>query len=61
MAIQVCWNVTPENMAREMDGLREAMEFFDLAEGTIVTLDQRYRFEKDGKTIHLVPFWEFAR
>ena len=32
-----------------------------LAEGTIVTLDQRDRFEKDGKTIHLVPFWEFAR
>ena len=61
MAIQVCWKVTPENMTREMDGLRDAMEFFDLTEGTIVTLDQRDLFEKDGKTIHLVPFLEFSR
>ncbi len=60
IAIQVCWNVNPENMTREMVGLHEAMEFFSLTEGTIVTLAQSDHFEKDGKTIRLVPFWEFA-
>ncbi|MCL2135542.1 MAG: ATP-binding protein [Candidatus Bathyarchaeota archaeon] len=38
-AIQVCYNLTQENKNREIDGLIEALETFDLAEGLILTFN----------------------
>lgn len=58
-AVQACYKVTEENKAREFDGLLEAMDFFKLRKGMIVTLDQEDKITKEGKTILLVPAWKF--
>jgi predicted AAA+ superfamily ATPase len=57
--LQVCYELTPDNLDREMNGLFEAMEFFKLSEGTIVTLHQTEEFERDGKVIKAVPAFRF--
>ena len=54
-AIQVCQEVHAENQEREISGLLEAMTFFDLQKGFIVTFNQEDTLEMDGKTIYLVP------
>ncbi len=58
-AIQVCYNIDDNNADREYNGLVEAMKTFKLREGTIVTLNQKDHFEKDGFTIHLIPAHEY--
>lgn len=58
-AIQVCYQIEDTNFDREYDGLREAMRFFNLSEGTIVTLEQRDSFEKEGHLVELVPAHEY--
>ena len=58
-AIQACLTINDENFPREYNGLTEAMKQLGLKEGTIVTLDQRDRFEKDGLVINMVPVYEF--
>jgi predicted AAA+ superfamily ATPase len=37
--IQVCWELTHDNQDREINGLLEAMDFFNLKNGTIITFD----------------------
>jgi len=54
-AVQVCFELTPDNMNREVDGLIEVLTFFSAPEGTIVTIEQTDKIEKNGKTIHVVP------
>ncbi len=58
-AIQVCFTVNDENFEREYNGLLEAMLDLGLEEGTIVTLNQIDRFEKDGKVINMVPAHDY--
>ncbi len=58
-AVQVCYRVTDENLAREVDGLLEALAFFGLQEGAVITFDQEDTFSKDGRTIRLVPAWKW--
>jgi len=53
--VQVCMEVTPDNMDRELNGLFEALDFFDLDEGTIVTLEQSDRFVREEKTALVLP------
>jgi predicted AAA+ superfamily ATPase len=60
-AIQVCYSTDDENFEREYNGLFAAMTFFDLKEGMIVTLNQTDSFERDGRTIKLVPAHEFLK
>ena len=57
--IQVCQEVHSENQEREVAGLLEAMVFFELNEGFIITFNQKDTIEKDKKTIHLIPATEF--
>jgi len=57
---QVCLQIDQNNMDREFDGLLEAMEFFNVASASIITQDQSDKFEKDGKTITLIPFYVWA-
>jgi len=57
--IQVCSELNDDNMHREVDGLREAMAFFNLDEGTIVTLTQEDRFIAGTSTIHVVSAMEW--
>lgn len=58
-AIQVCHEIHSENQEREVSGLIEAMTFFDLQEGFIITFNQKDEIQKEGKTIFLIPSFEF--
>ncbi len=53
--IQVCYELSPDNLERELNGLFEALEFFDLDKGFIVTQNQNDRFERNGKTAEVLP------
>ncbi len=57
--IQVCYDLSAENSARETNGLLEAMRYFDKEEGIIITFDQHDEFCMDGKTIKVVPAHQF--
>lgn len=59
-AIQVCTELKQDNLENELNGLFEAMDFFDLSEGTIVTMNQTDRFEKNRKVVNVVPFHLFV-
>ena len=48
------------NFDREFKGLFEAMKFFGLNEGTIITLDQKDEFEIDGLKVKMIPACEFV-
>ena len=58
-AVQVCHRINDRNFTREYNGLLEAMNALNLAEGTIVTLNQEDSFEEHGKTIRMVPAHRF--
>lgn len=57
--MQVCYHINDQNFEREYNGLLEAMKFFGKKEGTIVTMEQKDEFGKDGFSIKLVPAHEF--
>ncbi|MHA4742368.1 ATP-binding protein [Dyadobacter sp. MSC1_007] len=57
--LQVCYELTADNLDRELNGLFEAMDFFKLKAGRIVTLHQTDEFERDGKKISVVPAKEY--
>jgi len=60
-AIQVCYEVNEDNKKREVNGLVEALEKFDLSEGIIVTYDQQDELEISGKTIRICPAWRWLQ
>lgn len=55
MVLQVCTEITPDNMNREIDGLLEALTFFKLNSGVIITLNQTDILTKNGIKIQLIP------
>ncbi|WP_262247306.1 ATP-binding protein [Parapedobacter soli] len=59
-AIQVCYSLNQDNLDRELNGLVEALEYFKSDNGCIITLDQTDRFEKNGKTIDVLPAYVFC-
>jgi predicted AAA+ superfamily ATPase len=58
-AIQVCIDPEKDAKEREVRGLVEAMEFFKLSRGTIVTADIEGKEKSGGKTIEYVPLWKY--
>lgn len=54
--VQVCHQITPDNLNREIDGAMEAMNFFQVNTAKIITFNQEDRFEKDGKVITAIPY-----
>jgi predicted AAA+ superfamily ATPase len=58
-AIQVCYELNEDNKKREIEGLIEAMEKFDLPEGLVLTYDQADELEISGKTIKIKPAWQW--
>lgn len=58
-AIQVCAEVSQENLLRELKGLIEALTFFDLEEGIIITMNQEDEIVQDEKKIHVIPAWKW--
>lgn len=60
-AVQVSEKIHSENKNREIEGLFEAMSFFDLKEGFILTLDQEDSLSVNGKMIRLLPVRAFQK
>lgn len=58
---QVCWQLDQENMNREIAGLTEAMDYFNLEEGKIITFNQTETFKINNKTIFALPFYEWVK
>jgi len=55
LAIQVCWILSPENIERELAGLRNAMKTLKINKGIILTLNQEDKFEN----IEVIPIWKW--
>ena len=58
-AIQVCKEITIDNQPREFNGLLEAMDYFNLKEGIVITQNQKDVFQIENKTIKLIPCFEY--
>jgi len=54
-AIQVCYQIDQDNMQRELNGLYDALAFFNLKKGYIITLNQDDHFRKDHLVIECIP------
>jgi len=58
---QVCWELTVDNQDREINGLLEAMDFFNLNYGTILTFDTEDIIQTAGKKIDVIPVWKYLK
>ena len=58
-AFQVCYELSDENVDREVNGLTEAMKKFKLKSGTIITYDDENEILKDGLKIKVIPAWKW--
>jgi len=62
LAIQVCYEVTPDNFSREINGLTEALEKTGAVAGILLTMNQRTIPDYGGnmeKEIQVIPAWEW--
>lgn len=58
-AVQVCFDLNESNKEREVGGLTEALNYYNLNAGVIITLNQKETFEENGKQINVIPIWEW--
>lgn len=58
-AVQVCYVLTEDNLDRELNGGFEALVFFGMDEGIVVTLNQSDQFTRAGKTLAVLPLHRF--
>jgi uncharacterized protein len=58
-AFQVCTDLNLDNKNREVNGLIEALHFFDKPSGIILTLDQEDFIKISSKEIKVVPVWKW--
>jgi len=58
-ALQVCYSLTEQNRKREIAGLLEAMDEFELSEGTIITDDVETVEMYGDKSIRYVALWKW--
>ncbi len=58
-AIQVCYSLTEQNRKREVAGLLEAMDEFNLSEGMIITDDVETVEMHGGKSVRFVALWKW--
>ena len=58
-AMQVTWELNETNRDREINGLVEAMQTYDLKSGLLLTYDQEEEIIIDLKKIHIKPIWKW--
>ena len=58
-AIQVCYDINSWNEKREIEGLCEAMEQYDLDKGLIITTSDEATRKTNNKTIEIIPAWKW--
>ena len=61
LLIQVCYELHVDNKDREINGLIEALHFFDQKEGFIITMDQKDELKIEEYTIKLIPAHEWMQ
>jgi predicted AAA+ superfamily ATPase len=61
LAFQVCYKLDRDNLDRELGGLYEALTYFKVKDGIIITLNQTDTFKYDGLTARVVPVWKFLK
>lgn len=54
--VQVCYQVTENSLQREIDGLVEALQFFNLKQGKIITYNQEDEYNVNGLKIKLISY-----
>jgi len=59
LCIQVCWELTQDNQDREINGLLDAMEFFNLDYGLILTFNSEDIIQTADKKIDVIPAWKY--
>jgi len=59
LVIQVCAKLNSDNKVREIEGLFEAMVYFDLNEGYLLTIDEDDELIREGRLIRIVSFRKF--
>jgi len=57
--VQVAWQLTPDNEAREIAGAVHVMERFGIKESILVTADQSDLINQNGKLIRVMPAYEY--
>ncbi len=57
--IQVSYQLTPDNLEREIGGLKKAMQFFKQNKGKIITLNDKDSFMENGLEIEVIPAFEY--
>jgi predicted AAA+ superfamily ATPase len=57
--IQVCYELHSENEKREVDGIVEAMNYFGLNSGIILTYDQERSISFEDRSIQILPVWKW--
>jgi len=57
--IQVCYELTPDNLSRELNGLIKAMKYFKKSNATIVTLSSQDKIVEDGLEIEVIPAFKY--
>ncbi|MBI2044623.1 ATP-binding protein [Candidatus Pacearchaeota archaeon] len=58
-AVQVCFDLNEDNKDREINGLLEALEKFNLKDGIILTYKQDDEFNIKNKKIKVLPVWKW--
>ncbi len=58
---QVCFQLDQNNLDRELAGLTEAMDFFGINKGVIITHNQSDKFNIGKKVITAIPFYSWAQ
>ena len=58
-AFQVCFDFNEDNKDREINGLLEALEKFNLKEGILLTYKQDDEFRIKDKIIKVLPVWRW--
>lgn len=59
-AIQVCWELTPQNEARELKGLIEANEAWSVKNLVVLTYNQESEITVSGRKVRISPVWKWA-
>lgn len=59
--VQVCSELNQDNLDRELNGLYEALDFFKVKTGKIITLNQTDSFKKDHKIAQIIPAFNYLK
>lgn len=57
--IQVCYDLNLDNQKRKINGLLDAMNYFNLKTGTIITMNQEDVILQNGKRITVIPAFKY--